>query len=369
MRNLDLRRLIQQNSVPVMFAILCLLASVASGLRWEFLASELITRLGRNSLLVMSLIIPITAGMGLNFSIVLGAMAAQVALISAVHFKIAGLGGLLFALLMSTPLALLFGYLASKVLNKARGKEMISAMILGFFADGVYQLVMLFMVGSIIPVKNPDLILESGVGIRATIDLEIVANALDRMLLLRLGAISLPVANLLLVALVALATSALSRTKLGQDMRAVGQDMHVAQMAGIKVYMIRSIAVMFSTVLACWGHIVFLQNITTLNTYYSHDQVGMFSIAALLVGGATVTRATWANAILGTVLFHTLFIVSPYAGQRLLASPQIGEYFRVFIAYGIIAAALAMNAWQKAALKRSTLGPTGVAAAPGKVQA
>ncbi len=108
---------------------------------------------------------------------------------------------------------------------------------------------------------------------------------------------------------------------------------------------------MFSTVLAAWGgQITFLQNIGTLNTYNSHEQVGTFAIAALLIGGATVTRATITQALMGTLLFHTLFVVSPMAGQTIFGSAQVGEYFRVFIAYGIIAISLALHAWQAKSL-------------------
>jgi len=54
----------------------------------------------------------------------------------------------------------------------------------------------------------------------------------------------------------------------------------------------RLIATVLSTVFAAWGQLFFLQNLGTLNTYSSHDQVGIFAIAALLVSGATVSRAT-----------------------------------------------------------------------------
>ena len=84
-----------------------------------------------------------------------------------------------------------------------------------------------------------------------------------------------------------------------------------------------------------------------MNTYSSHEQVGMFSIAALLVSGATVTRASVGQALLGTLLFHTLFVVSPLAGKALAGDAQIGEYFRVFVAYAVITVALVLHAWQK----------------------
>ena len=48
-------------------------------------------------------------------------------------------------------------------------------------------------------------------------------------------------------------------------------------------------------------------------------------------------------ALIGVLLFHSLFIVSPQAGQNVFGNPALGEYFRSFIAYGTIAFALVMN--------------------------
>ena len=83
----------------------------------------------------------------------------------------------------------------------------------------------------------------------------------------------------------------------------------------------------------------------TFSTYGAHSQVGQFAIAALLVGGASVQKATNKQAIVGVILFHTLFIIAPQAGQALFSSAMLGEYFRVFVAYGVIAVSLAMHAW------------------------
>jgi hypothetical protein len=47
-------------------------------------------------------------------------------------------------------------------------------------------------------------------------------------------------------------------------------------------------------------------------------------------------------------LFHTLFIVAPEAGKALFGNAQIGEYFRVFVTYGVIALSLAMHTWKRA---------------------
>ena len=130
-------------------------------------------------------------------------------------------------------------------------------------------------------------------------------------------------------------------------MRSVGQDRHVAAVAGIQVDRVRTIAIMMSMVMAAWGHIIFLQNMGTFSTYGSHEQIGLYAVAAILIGGATVTNATIGHALLGTFLFHTLFVVSPSAGRQLFGDAQVGEYFRVFVAYGVIGATLAMHAWRK----------------------
>ena len=123
---------------------------------------------------------------------------------------------------------------------------------------------------------------------------------------------------------------------------------HVANAAGLNVDRIRIIAMILSTVLACWGQLIYLQNIGTFSTYGAHTQVGQFAIAALLVGGASVQRANNKQAVLGVILFHTLFIVAPQAGKELFNNAQLGEYFRVFVAYGVIAVSLAMHAWKTA---------------------
>ena len=130
-------------------------------------------------------------------------------------------------------------------------------------------------------------------------------------------------------------------------MRAVGQDMEVAREAGIKVEETRIISIIISTVLAGYGMIIYLQNMGTLNKYNSHNQIGMFSAAALLVGGASVDKANIRNVFLGVVLFHLMFYVAPYAGKNLIGEAQLGEYFRVFVSYGVITLALVMYEMRK----------------------
>ena len=220
--------LLRRNAVPILFLFMCVLGVLVSGQNIRYIAHELVSRLARNWFLVLSLIIPVTAGLGLNFAIVLGAMAGQVGLIVATHYKIPGLLGLAVAVILSLPIAVLLGMSAGHVLNQARGREMITSMMLGFFANGLYQLVFLFMVGTVIPLNNPEIMLDSGVGLRGTVELKYCKYALDNLLKVRVLGVNIPVATFAVVAALCLGIRWLYKTKLGQELRAVGQDMAVA---------------------------------------------------------------------------------------------------------------------------------------------
>jgi len=335
------------NAVPILFVVITLLAVPVSGFSANYLIQEMITRIGRNSFLVLALLLPILAGMGLNFGMVLGAMAGQIGLIFITDWSIVGIPGLVLAMLISTPISILLGILCGSVLNRAKGREMATSYILGFFINGIYQLVVLYFMGGIIPVKSPSLVLSRGYGIRNTVALDGVRQVFDNMIPLKIGEISIPLGTFLIIALLCLFIIWFRKTKLGQDMRAIAQDMKVAQSAGIPVDRTRIISIVISTVLAGYGQIIFLQNMGTLSTYNSHDQTGVFSIAAILIGGATVSRATIPNVFIGVILFHMMFVVSPMAGKNLIGQAMLGEYFRQFISYGIIAIALVLHAWRR----------------------
>ena len=454
-----------KNKVVILFLLLCVGATAASKQPLTFVIPELFTRIARNAFIVLALIIPVITGLGLNFGIVVGAMAAQIALFLTTYWGFTGVGGFFITVALATPIVLVFGFLVGKLFNLVKGNEMIAGLILGYFADGIYQLIFLFVFGGVIAMNNPTLMIATGVGVKNTIDLKdtvkyaldtipmltvleigfylVIAGLLfttihkrikkqavnwkdtalkaaaavfvyaltfigpveqflssDRLLLLsavELGclsvvlwqlfqivrhkmtkhtgarsfgkrdtfdirralvfivlagavygltyipalfnvliAVQLPVMTYICIGTLCVFNNLLMRTRLGQNMRAVGQNRAVANSAGIDVDKTRIIAMLFSTVLASWGQLIYLQNIGTMSTYGAHTQVGQFAIAALLVGGASVQKATNKNALLGIVLFHTLFIVSPLAGKELFGDPVIGEYFRVFVSYGSI---------------------------------
>lgn len=408
-----IRSFLISNMVTILFIVICYFGFKFSGLTFDFYLRDILRRVARNAFLIMALILPVLAGMGLNFAIVIGAMAGQAALLIVTLLKINGIAGFFAAIAISTPFAILFGWLLGLLLNKTRGQEMITSLVLSLFANGIYLVIFLILVGRVIPWPDPGMLLNRGFGIRNTIDLggvrpgEGIKGALDNLIswplyqaLIVFGvlaivyligkqvynkvrkgqdfqlkaifskengstlfwgivslavgiflmmsdlsyrAINVPVATFMVIGLLWMFNVFIVKTKIGQDFRATGMDMHVAAVAGINVQKTRVKAIIYSIVIASWGQIIFLQNLGNLNTYGSHSQVGMFAIAAILIGGASVSRATNGQAILGAILFHTLFIVSPMAGKNLFGDAQIGEYFRAFVAYGVIAVALVMH--------------------------
>lgn len=337
------------NIVPIIFIILCAVAIPISGQPISSIIRDIVTRLVRNSFLVLSLLIPIMAGMGLNFGMTLGAMAGQIGLILVTSWSVVGIPGLLLAALISIPISAILGWFCGTMLNKAKGREMVTSYIISFFMNGIYQLVVLYMMGSIIPIASSNLVLPRGYGIRNTVNLAGTTpgaigmrKSLDNFWSFNIGQVQIPVLTILIIVALCLFILWFKKTKLGQDMRAVGQDMEVARESGINVERTRVLAIVISTILAGFGMIIYLSNMGTLNTYNSHSQIGMFSIAALLVGGASVSKANIRNAFLGIILFHTMFIVSPYAGKNLIGEAQLGEYFRVFVSYGVITLSLVL---------------------------
>ena len=334
--------IVRDNSVPVLFIIICLIMIPLSGFSPSYVLNEVMTRLGRNSFMILSLLIPIMAGMGLNFGMTLGAMAGEIGLILVADWQIWGIPGLILAAIISIPISVLLGIMIGKLLNRAKGRGMITSYMIAFAMDGVYQFFVLFMMGPVIPIIHNTLKLPRGYGIRNTVSLLNMRQSLDNLLAVSVGGVKIPVLTLVIIAAACLFTLWFRRTKLGQDMRAVGQDMEVARDAGINVERTRVISMVISTVFAGFGMIIYLQNVGNFPTYTAHTQIGMFSIAALLVGGASVEKASIKNVFLGVILFHTMFIVAPRTGTVITGDSMIGEYFRVFVSYAVITIALVM---------------------------
>ena len=415
-----------ENIVTIIFWVFIIVGFIVSqGITFNWFLTELSNRFYRNAFLVLSLIIPVVAGLGLNFGIVVGAIAGQLAIIIvrymqyAGYWELSGFVAFLLCLLFALPIATLFGWLTGMLYNKTRGQEMIASLIVGFFGNGIYQFIILFAVGAIIPVmENHQMILPDGVGIRMSLDMGNIKYSLEniwqikfhvfmtvaatlvllfliyrqfirklkpgetRMHWLRFGVYAavclviaglfgynwatggrltmvkkVPMGTVIMIALLAVFTKWIMGTKLGQDFRACGQNQHIAASNGINVDKTRIVATIISTVLASWGQILYLQNTGTMAVYSAHNQIGFFAVAAILVGGASVKKATVSQAFIGTLLFQSMFILSPELCKVLFGQAVLGEYFRTFMVYGVIGLALGLYVWKANKAKQLKLEP------------
>jgi simple sugar transport system permease protein len=329
--------------MPAFFVILSFIAWQFSELSGTFVLNQVVTRFIRDGLLVLSLIIPVVAGMGLNFAITVGAMSVQAALLIVIGNQVVGIKGILLVIIIGVFVSALLGYVIGRILNRVKGKEMITTIIIGFLFNSIYQLIFLVGFGTVIPVVNKEIILSRGIGVRNTVDLGMYRNTIEKLWLFKIGEIEVPLFMILIVLLFAGIIFYILHTRFGQEVKAVGSSTETSEVLGINANMIRIKVMILSTVLAALGQLVYLQNIGMFDVYTAHMNADIISCAALLAGGASIKRAKIRHALIGIFLFHTLFIVSPQAGQNLFNNAALGEYFRSFVAYGTIAFALIIN--------------------------
>jgi simple sugar transport system permease protein len=334
-----------ENVIVILFIILAAIAIPISGLPGSYLLQEILKSLGRDSLFVIALLLPILAGMGLNFGIVLGAIAGEIGLIYVVVWQVPATPAFLLAMLITLLISVLLGWMCGRVMNIVKGREMITGYILAIIMGSVYMLFTRYGLGRTI----------------ADMNLLKVWLALDKTIPLRILGLHIPVLNYLFVAAACVFTIWFRRTKLGLDMKAVGEDKTAAAAAGIDVDRTRIMAIIISTVLAGFGQIVYLLSTGSLSSEFAHSPnisysftaliIGsefthspavLYSIAALIIGGAHINKASISNAFIGVVLFNLLFIASLSVSKNLMGSDVLGNYLSQLVIYGVIVLSIVM---------------------------
>ncbi len=357
----NFKRFIKENFITLIFVILTLISLITTNQDGIIIIENLINKVMGFALITVALIIPINAGMGFNFSVGVGAIATQFAIIIAVSLQLSGFIGILFTVILATILALTFGYITGLLLNNAKGHEMITSLFIGYTANGIYQYILLFLFGSKIPVKASELILSSGTGIRNTIDLKsTLFKSLNGMLevpvffllfvtsigyliflviKLRSDKSSISIPGILLSPLCLITsgiimytnwlpykTAHLKSLKLSvvsiiiilalilcykffieDKISPANIDTNIERWSSKKL---RVTSITLSTILAAWGQLIFLHNLGILNTYGAHVSISLLGICALIIGGATLKRATVKHGIRGLVLIQAFLIIT-----------------------------------------------------------
>ncbi|TQQ84659.1 hypothetical protein EXD82_05575 [Peptacetobacter hominis] len=323
----------KKNIVPLTFVVLCIVMIGISGVGFNFISGELYRRIVRNTIMVLALVIPITAGMGINFSVIIGALCTHFAALIVVDRQIEGVAGIAATLSGGLLLAFICGNIIGIILNRTKGREMITSLVIGLLGTSIYTLVFLAGYGTIIKPHNPNIILSTGIGIQTMVDL----------MPLKVVITEHPYIPIIFILLATIAVKYISGTDFGNKLKVIGDNMNNAYALGIDVDRYRRYAIVISTMLASISQLMFVLNIGSINVYTGHLNVDVFACASILAGGATLNRASIKNVFVGIVLFHTMFIVSPMAGKVMFSNVAIGEYFRSFVAYSTIVYSLIMN--------------------------
>ncbi len=341
----QIRSLVKTVGIPrliiLSFLLLLLVLALVTGMDVKRLLTDSMVRVGRNGLFVLALLLPLKAGLGLNFGLPVGIICGLIGLVLGLEWRLTGLNYILFASVVGTGLAVIAGYFYGVLLNKTKGQEMMVGTYTGF---AMVSLMCIFWL--LIPFKNYALIWAiGGKGLRTTLVLPAqTAQFLDNILSFKLVGVGIPTGTFLIFAIFCLFIYVFLRTKVGLSIIAVGANPLFALASGIKENKARMQATLLSTVLAALGIVIFAQSFGFIQLYLAPLMMAFPAIACILIGGATLRKASLIHVIIGTILFHTLLTITlPVVTQAVAITGEAGditEVLRVIISHGMILYAL-----------------------------
>ncbi|MEG1684071.1 MAG: ABC transporter permease [Oscillospiraceae bacterium] len=295
-----------------------------------------INRFSWNAVLVLAMVPMVHSGCGLNFGLPLGIISGLLGATLSIQFGFTGGMSFVMAIVISTPFALLLGGGYGWLLNKIKGGEMMIATYVGF--SSVSFMCMMWLM---LPYTSPTMVWGlSGKGLRTTISLEgfydkILANFLQ----IKIGNLVIPTGSLLFFALLAFLIWAFLHTKTGTAMTAVGSNPAFARSAGINIDKMRMLSVIMSTWLAAVGILVYEQGFGFIQLYTAPLFMALPAVSAILIGGASVNKATIANVIIGTFLFQGIVTMTPTVMNSVIHM-DMSEVIRIIVSQGMILYAL-----------------------------
>ncbi|MBN2811580.1 MAG: ABC transporter permease [Spirochaetales bacterium] len=299
--------------------------------------SDIMNRFGMNALLVLAMVPMIQSGCGLNFGLSLGVIAGLLGSTMAVQFGLTGWIGIFGAMGLSIPFAIVLGWLYSQPLNRVKGEEMTIAMYVGFAAVMFMSIMWL-----VLPYTNKNMVWGyEGKGLRTTITLDGYWNRqLSDFLAIRIGEnFVFPTGSILFVAFACLMMWLFLRSRTGTAMTAVGSNPEFARSSGININRMRTVSVILSTVFGALGILLYQQSFGFIQLYSAPLYMAFPAVAAVLIGGASINKATILQVVLGTILFQGILTMTPSVINSLLQT-DMSEVIRIVLSNGMILYAL-----------------------------
>ena len=318
------------------FLLLLFIAAPFVGADFWTQISNTINRFSWNAVMVLAMVPMIHSGCGLNFGLPLGIISGLLGATLSIELGFTGPLSFVMAILIATPFALVLGAVYGWLLNKIKGGEMMIATYVGF--SSVSFMCMMWL---LLPYHSPTMVWGlSGKGLRTTISLEgFYDKVLANILQINIGKLSIPTGTLLFFALLAFLMWAFLHTKTGTAMTAVGSNPTFARAAGVNVDKMRLLSVIMSTWLAAIGILVYEQGFGFIQLYMAPFYMALPAVSAILIGGASVNKATIGHVILGTFLFQGIVTMTPTVMNSAIHM-DMSEVIRVVASQGMILYAL-----------------------------
>lgn len=322
--------------IMLAFLLLLLIAVVILDIPLSLTLSQCLVRIGINIVLALAMLPSIRSGIGMNFGLPLGIICGLLAGMISLEYDFTGITGIVVAMAISVVFSVIVGFLYGILLNKVKGSEMMVGTYMGF------SIVSLMCIAwMLLPFKNTGIRWPMGNGLRMTITLEKwYDKVLNNLFMFKIGGVEIPTGLLLVCAVFCLIAWLFCRSRAGMRMLAAGSNPDFSRFSGVNADRQRIIGSILSTVLGGIGIIIYAQGFGFYQLYTAPLMMAFPAVAAVLIGGATATKVTVGNVILGTLIFQTILSVAAPVASAIFPEGNLSEVFRTIISNGIILYAL-----------------------------
>ncbi len=337
----SLRKFIEEAGWPrvliACFLVLLFILAPFVNVRLDASIGDTLVRFGMNGVMVLAMVPMIQSGCGLNFGLPLGIIAGLLGAVTSVELGTTGLPGILTAMGIAVPIAVVLGWGYGLLLNRVKGEEMMIATYVGF-SSVAFMCIMWLM----LPYSSPNMVWGyAGQGLRTTISIEAFwQHAIGGIGALQLGEFFyFPTGMFLFFFLMCGLMWLFMRTRTGTAMTTTGSNPEFARASGVNTERMRVLSVVLSTVLGAIGIIMYEQSFGFIQLYLGPFYMAFPAVAAILLGGASVKKAGIANVIVGTILFQGILTMTPSVINSMIQT-DMSEVIRIIVSNGMILYAL-----------------------------
>ena len=321
-----------------LFVVVLFIVAPFVGINIDSSLKDVLVRFGQNGVMVLAMVPMMQSGSGLNFGLPVGIVAGLLGSTISMQFHFTGLVGFFMALLISLPFSVLLGYLYGQLLNKVKGEEMTIAMYVGFSIVTFMAILWLLL-----PFSNPTMVWGyTGKGLRTTITLDgYWSRVLNDLWAIKIKGtyFEFPTGAILFFIIMAVIMWLFMHSRTGTALTAVGSNPDFARAGGVSVNKCRLIGVVMSSVYGAIGILTYQQGFGFIQLYQAPLFMAFPAVAAILLGGASVNKASILNVVVGTLLFQSILTMTPSVINNILQT-DMSEVIRILISNGMIIYAL-----------------------------